>query len=622
MNEQELLINKIETSSKLKKIAVIIILACLVICFIPLLPFVQNLIFSFIDSNISRKGADGGLRNRLLSLLTLPFFGLLVCLLALGCLFSNEVNLLLSDNKSSKMIIILSLILLILALFINSNYSYNFGHQFLHSDHSSEMVLGKILSEENTFVSRNWHYSTELRIIYQTIFTMPLFKILGNLNNWAMIRSLVILFNCLALILSYIFFAKQLKIQFKWILLTSTLLLLPVSTFYWDIVIFGGYYAFLVIQIFLSLGLFIKIINYEGSFKSIHPLFILLTLLTFLLGLQGIRALFSIYIPLLITAIIISNSSKKRFPLFLGIFNFLICCIGFSFNYLLHFVYSFHSFDNMLLANISNELFQKIGQCINSLIGYFGFSPGYSLFSASGLFGIISIIAAFLFFYYVIKVKNFVTIYLTVSLITNVLIFIIADERVTNRYFIPFMVLYIPLLAMFFEYSQNHFTHLKRIAAIMGIVLFLFGQSYLNYQNMSKVNINIPRQGYIKFLLDNDLNFGFATFLNANVTTELTDGKVEILGLQLKETNYNENNAFYINNWLIANKHLNPLYHNGKSFLLLTHSEWEKAMVNFVGTTLTDNTNPVYFQPDYIDNDYVLIVYPSSNIIFNELINK
>jgi len=59
-----------------------------------------------------------------------------------------------------------------------SIFSYQHGAQWLNSDHSSEMVLGKLLADENTFVSRNWYYSTEIRLIYQTIFIMSLFKLI------------------------------------------------------------------------------------------------------------------------------------------------------------------------------------------------------------------------------------------------------------------------------------------------------------------------------------------------------------------------------------------------------------------------------------------------------------
>jgi hypothetical protein len=625
----ETLLTQAYNSAKLKKLAVIFTLAGIIICFIPLLPQVQNAIFSFITEHRPIKSSNGF--DKLRSLLYLPFFGLIVLLFVFCCLFSKTISAFLENAKNARLITSLVSGTGMLLLGFVSIFSYQHGAQWLNSDHSSEMVLGKLLADENTFVSRNWHYSTEIRLIYQTIFIMPLFKLLGRYENWALIRSLTILFNNLALILSYLFMTKQMKIQTKWIYITGLFLILPLSTSYWDFVIFGGYYILFIAQLFCCIGLFVRLIKHADTKKKTALIdFVLFTVLSFMLGVQGIRSLLCIHIPLLITSVYyyLKTAQKKNFLLFLECYGFIVCCVGFAVNYLLHFWYSFHSFENMRLTDLYTDFFPKFGQSLVCLAGFFGLSIGSLLLSAKGLFSVIAIIGTFLLFWVIIKSlqqtkikKNtmvqatgnqFMSVFFIVSVIFNIFVFIVVDESITSRYFIPFMALYIPLVAILFEYIEKTHEHLKRIAIISGIVLFICGQSHLNFQDMAGWNGNSGRKSYIQYLLDNHLDYGFATFWNANVTTELTNGKIELAGLG--PHGLNPGNRFNLQGWLNPVKFYNPSFHQGESFLLLTRAEWELAQ--------RTGRSFARLVPDYEDNDFIVIKFPSAQIIHIEVLDN
>ena len=627
-----MLLTQVINSGKTKKLAIILVLAGIFFCILILFPPVQKIIFSFVDANISRKGAGGAFGDRLQSLLSLPFLGLIVLLLGLCCLFSKTIIAFLDNDNNRRLIIALTIVISLLLLGYTSYFSYKHGWQWINYDHSPEMVLGKLLADENTFVSRNWHYSTEIRLIYQTIFTMPLFKLLGRYENWALIRALTILLNNLTLILSYLYLAKQMKIQTKWICITSLFIILPISIVYWNIVLFGGYYTLFIAQLFCCLGLFIRLAGHSDTVKKPLAAFILFTALSFALGLQGIRSLLNVHIPLLIACVYLYSRSarKKIFSLFLGCYGFIVCCIGFAANYLLHFWYSFSSFENKRLTNLWAEFLPKLGKSLVYLAGFFGLSSGSSLLSARGLFSIASIIGTFLLFWAVFRsfrhnrIQNnsidkpvefqFITVFFIVSVIFNISVFIIVDEGVFDRYVIPFMVLYIPLAAVLFEYTEKIYGHLKRMALILGIVLFVFGQSYLNFQSLAVENTNSARKGYVKYLLDNQLEYGFSTFWNSNVTTELTNGKIEIAGLDPYGLDPGINNRFRIWSWLGPMKYFNPSYHSGESFLLLTRTEWKLAQET--GRSFTQ------LQPDYEDSDFIVIRYPSAEIIYREVLDN
>jgi len=617
----EILLDKVFQSAKVRKLAIMFVLAGIIIFIISLLPPVQNAFFSFVDAHVSRRGTGGSFESRLRSLLSLPFFGLVVFILAFCSLFSKNIALFFENNKNICLIITITIGVGILLLVYVCVFSYQHGWQWLDSDNSSEMVLGKLLADENTFVSRNWHYSTEIILIYQTIFSMPLFKLIGHYENWALIRAFTIFLNNLVLILSYIFMAKQIKIQTKWICITSLFLFLPISTEYWGLVTFSGFYIFIFAQLFCCLGLFIRLAG-SSTTKKVLVDFILFTALSFVLGVQGIRYLLIVHIPLLITCVYFYSkmAQKKKFTLFLGCYGFVVCCAGFVINYLLHFWYSFHSFESMCLVDLYTEFFPKLGQSLASLAGFFGLSTGSSLLSARGIFSVIAIIGTFILFWAVIKSfrqqteYQFIPVFFIIFVIFNLFIFIVVDEKITSRYFVFFMVFYIPLIAILFEYAEKFYGTLKRTALVFGIVLFIFGKTYLNIQDMAGLNKNSVRTGYIQYLFDTKLDYGFASYWNANVTTELTNGKIELAGLKIDGSDPDKSVQFHISNWLIPVKFYNPSFHQGESFLLLTRAEWELAQ--------RAERPFARLVPDYEDNDFIIIRYPSAEIIHREVLDK
>ena len=517
-----------------------------------------------------------------------------------------------SVKGSSRLGTALAIAALILSIFLISAFSYFHGQQWIDSDHSSEMILGKLLAEENTFLSANWYYSTELRLVYQTLFTMPLFKLLGNHGDWALIRSLNILLNNLALILSYVFMMKQMKVRNKWILLSSFFLLLPQSLEYWSIVTFGGYYVFFIAQVFCCLGLYAGIAANPPGVKKTRVYFSLLLLLSFVLGAEGIRALYTLSVPLLLVCIITrEKTAKLSFPA--GCFAFISSCAGYAVNCLLLARYSFQAYGDMRIDNLYHNLLPKLSQCFVCLAQFFGFSAGSRFFSAQGFFSVAAIIAACVFFGAVIKKiradrlrgqYRFLPLFFSVSALCSIFAFLIADKPVSARYFFPFMIQYIPLTALFFEYAEKAYPWKKTAALICGITLFIAGQGILNFHSLAVTDGNSPRAGYVQYLMDSQLEYGFATFWNANVTTELSDGKIEIAGLDPRS----RAGRFRILESLIPEKYLDPSWYSGESFLLLDRAEWEL----FRGRGAQ--------KPDYEDDHFVVIRYSSAGTIYRDVL--
>lgn len=66
---------------------------------------------------------------------------------------------------SKKLAKILPWVVLLGGIFFQIFFMWNHVDHLIDSDMSSEMVLGRLLAKENTIISKNWYYATELRVI-------------------------------------------------------------------------------------------------------------------------------------------------------------------------------------------------------------------------------------------------------------------------------------------------------------------------------------------------------------------------------------------------------------------------------------------------------------------------
>ncbi|MDR2964934.1 MAG: hypothetical protein LBU88_04085, partial [Treponema sp.] len=449
-------------SQKIKTTVKIIVFAFLFVCLMLLLPPFQKMLVSISVSYAS-----------------LPFTVFIFLLFALSCLYAKEISAFMENSANSKLIMVLLVCALALGLCLISIFSYIYGKQWLDSDHASEMILGKILADENVLLTTSWLYSTELRLIYQTIFTMPLFKLLGGLENWALIRSINIFLNNIVLVLSFIFMMRQFKVQLKWILITSFFLFVPFYYEYWNIVTFGGYYIFFIAQVFCGLGLFTRLVNNSSKGKKVWLEFILFLALLFALGVQGIRALYIIHIPLFVTCIYlrVKSENKTNFPLFLGCCSLAAGAVGFAVNILLSVLYNFITYEVIILEDLYSTFIVKLGQSLFNLAAFFGISASSLIFSVHGIFSIIAIFATFVLFWTACKScrKNqFLSVFFIACTLVNLFIFIVTRRPIITRYFILFMIFYIPLTALLFEHCEKFYGYIKRIAIISAIILFVF----------------------------------------------------------------------------------------------------------------------------------------------------
>ena len=138
--------------------------------------------------------------------------------------------------------------------------TYKTAGNLLDSDASSELVLARLLADTNQILSRDWFYSTELRVLNTQLIYMPLFKIF---SDWKLVRFFGALLLQAILVLSYYFLSRQAGFSRNVFFLTGGLLLLPASTPYARIVLLHSYYVPHIAIGFFLLGLLLGFGNRE-----------------------------------------------------------------------------------------------------------------------------------------------------------------------------------------------------------------------------------------------------------------------------------------------------------------------------------------------------------------------
>ena len=102
------------------------------------------------------------------------------------------------------------------------------------------------------------------------------------------------------------------------------------------------------------------------------------------------------------------------------------------------------------------------------------------------------------------------------------------------------------------------------VTALLTICLILgTGKTVMSFLTVDK---NETKRPVAQFLAENGYDFGFATYNNANIITELTNGEVEI-------GNIGDPEHLEYFKWSSPMKYYEDGYHTGETFLLLTAEE-------------------------------------------------
>lgn len=477
----------------------------------------------------------------------------------------------------------------------------------MHSDMAAEVLLSKLLSQEGGLISKNWFYSTEIRIVYTQLVMTPLFWFIKDFGTVKLIS--VVIYDVLLAVVFY-FTGKEFGLKKASLFLTGALLVAPLSNEYFDMLLLGNFYTSQVICTYLMLLFIYKIYSKKAYSKWIACG--LLSAASLILGLSGLRYLACLFIPAVLSILIAYGFDKrekeeetlKHYPLS----EKLILTVGISFfagigllinKLVLAKQYSFDQTEIMFVP--ISELPDRFLKSVYLMIELLGYRE---IHAVSGL-GIVNCVK-FAFFVLLIYAIIFVTkhrneilsakqklllYYFYGLLVLNWYMLVFTDVLQQYRYWLPVYIIAIIFLGIYIQNATEKTIYIKPAAvflAVLAVVSSLYGELWQD----TKYNDCEKRYGYMKYLEDHDYEFGYATFWNSVVTEYLANGEIHVGNLG---GNANGSAPY---EWLTPKAYYQDGYHTGKTFMLLAKTE-EPALFSGDITVMTDSVK-VYEDEYYV----------------------
>ena len=489
--------------------------------------------------------------------------------------------------------------------------TYQKAGKLLDSDASSELVLAHLLADNNQLLSPDWFYSTELRVLNTQLIYMPLFKIF---TDWKLVRFFGALLLQAILVLSYYFLSRQAGFSRNVFLFTGGLLLLPASTAYTRIVLLHCYYVPHIAIGFFLLGLLLGFGNQEKKRGWRIAYFILFLLLSLTSGLGGVRQILVTFLPLLAAAFLLLLGSdsfravthedmengaapalrrlretalcREAKTLYLSAGGAVLAAVGYLINnHILSKAYSFTNYGGMRLKS---PVVDDINPLLSSLLELFGYKANAKVFSKEGLVSLLSVVCLVLVLlmgiYLIVRIRRVETLswrllalFFICTLVVNTAVFLLT-RTTTALYYIPIFIYFVPLLAVWLGQCKRVFPPLwKGAVCLIAAVFAANGLLVTEYLVKKPEDSPITYTGLVyterdtvdhlapvvHFLQTNGYTYGYANFWDANVITEMTNGQIEMVN-----TNIDRILSSY--NWLMSKKLLEPGYHTGDTFVLLS----------------------------------------------------
>ena len=513
--------------------------------------------------------------------------------------------------------VLLGLIFLML-IFLNIFYQ----DHWLDSDMAAEMMFSKILAEtDHIFATQEWYYSTEFRFLYTQLVMGPLFRVL---SDWHVIRTITNIVFYVLMTASVFYFMKPLKVSRSLTALVACVLLLPFSETMMTHMQMGNTYMSHVIIIYVCCGMFLRLAGKEND-KKVSKFLLLLgyIALSVVCGVSGVRYLLALQCPLVIAAFLYllrseefqcfrremtKNNFKGIFrstaaPYFnYSLLGVVASVVGYGLNVVwVSRQYVFQTYESTnFIAIYQGELFERFQNAIGCLLMLFGYIPQKGFLSVRGVISIMAFVMLAVLVYCTVKqvkrsngMRYFVTVFLIVAFALNLFVFTFTTSTMVPRYYLTILIFALPVLTFFLEQENMPFDR-GAVVVVLGACLAL--SSVKTVFSFISADKNEDKREVAAFLQENDYDFGFATYTNGNIITELTNGEVEI-------GNIGDPQYLEYFKWSSPMKYYEEDYYDGEIFLLLTAGE----AAEFVDAEAVQQGEKVYE-----DGKYVVLIYEST----------
>ena len=443
---------------------------------------------------------------------------------------------------------LLPILVFLLCLGVSVGYYAAYGQHNLDSDISSEFVLAQLLNEEGrVFLTDSWYYSTELRIVSP----VPVYQLMLRLfSDWHVARTVSIAVLLCGVALSLVYLARGLGVSLTASLLCAGALVLPITPYNSFTLVYGGFYTVCVMLTFVQIGLVLRM----DRKRLREPL--LLILLGVYGGLNGVRMPMICVAPLLAACLILLFLDMRRCESLSGILALpslrlaaggvlltLATLIGYAVNTnVLAYAYDFELFGETALCPLSVETFTDQIIC---LMSFFGYRNDVLLLSLEGVVSVLSVLlpvagaaAMILLLRMPLNARErlaalFMPIALALGMLINVLTLLddhTAPLPYSVSYYMPAALLLVFALFWVLDRFACRLRVLRVVPMLALVGVFLAGNAAYRDKEMHTYNTEL--ENIAQYLLEEDCVQGYATFWNANVLTEITDGEIDVYSVE------------------------------------------------------------------------------------------
>lgn len=458
---------------------------------------------------------------------------------------------------------------LVLAFFILVILNIFWGNHWIDSDMAAEMIFSKLLTEEGRLIATpDWYYSTEFRILYTQLIMVPLHHVF---SDWHVIRVLTNIVFYLMMLASFFFACKPLHIRKRNVCLCALALLVPVSEAVMTHLQMGNTYMSHVILCFCVMGLFLRLSNKEDQGSKKQAAYaVIFGILCVILGISGVRYLLDILVPLVLTAVVYVMGSTafgelRQTPSKKASLSFLqservryvwvsgagVVCggVGYLINALyISKIYQFQTYDTTNFISIHDGVFfNRVQNAVGQLLQMFGYIENKAFLSLRGIITILSFVMLFVLGFVWVKCmtyrnkeqagqgkhpeecsREFIVLFSGVSLLLHLFVFVFTTSTMADRYFIPIAIFFLMTLAVYMEWEALAFDRVA-VCLILGGCLTLAGvKTYYSFVNNDK---NENRYEMAEYLVSEGYEFGYASYWNSNIMTEISDGRLDMANL-------------------------------------------------------------------------------------------
>lgn len=431
--------------------------------------------------------------------------------------------------RKEKNIINIILICLIFFLVIILGYinlvQYKIG---LNADIAAEGLLAREIWESKEWIPDNWYFSSESKLIGVTNLAAILY---GMTQSMCLAMGLGCIVGIIFVLWSMHFLCRELEFdntQKLWMILL--ILLLPNNKDQLELLyLFAGYYTFYVGAYFITLSFYIRLI--KGKHIKWHWM-IVLFLLHFIMGAQGVRGILMIAGPLAATETVrrvyllyCKRGWRKEDNLITG-FAIILNVLGF-FGGLLPISVGYPLSRNIRKA--PQKFFEIVMPDFFATIDW----ENISLLEKIAFTGCL-----FLVLYFVIRIilkgynkqkiqenewiflNFFVSVFLTIAALT------FTTVESSSRYFTVIFIAIAMAITILWENSNG----LVKSGLVVAITIVLVGNSNRVYLPML-LDKSFENNDYVKvcdYLIEEGYENSYTTFDHANRMTLSGDGKVQI----------------------------------------------------------------------------------------------